>query len=188
MTERASKKHKSILSSSLLGLSCSLWLELVFKHHLSIESGVALAGTCSFFWKSEKIREWLREKEIEVFGDDVPKEFWNKLQKDNSKKLSKIIYDTNLICLRYIYVTKGIIDVWFGVFSSKERLWKVFGNIIDAKNILDGEEQKCFFGSPVTDFTFKNGIHSFDMISIPRVHKKECDAILEVYKSIKKSN
>jgi hypothetical protein len=186
--ERASKKQKPILPSSLLGLSCSLWLELLFKHHLSIESCVAIASTCSFFWKSEKIQELLREREKQVFGAGVPKEFWNKLQKNAPKYLSNSIYDTNLICLRYIYVTQGIIDVWFGVFSSKERLWRVFCNIVEAKNILDGEERKCFFGSPITDFTFKNGIHSFEMISIPRVHKKECDTILEVYKSIKKSN
>ena len=178
---RASKKQKS-KQSTLLSLSPLLWLELVFKNHLSIESGVALLSTCSFFWKSEKIQEWLREKEIEVFGVDVPKEFWNKLQKDNSKGLSRIIYETNLICLRNMCVTKGIVDVWFGVFSSKERMWKVFGNIV---NTLDDKERKCFFASPVTDFTFKNGAQTFQMISIPGVHKNECDAILKVYKSIK---
>lgn len=154
---RASKKQKSILSSSLLGLSPLLWLELVLKPHLSIESGVAIVNTCSFFWKSEKIREWLREKEIRAFGLNTPKSYWNQLDAETPLE---VLSDKQYVFRDYICLsvhstlfdyTKGVIELEqrFGIFSSKERLWKIFIDYVNLNN------RQLFYDLKESYFAFK---------------------------------
>jgi hypothetical protein len=123
---------KNLIQSTLLDLSASLWLELVFKPHLSIESGVALLSSCSFFWKSEKIREWLREKEKQVFGSNIPKLFWNKLADYVELPIGSICF----FCENYLvlYACTSSSFGWnyiFGVFSSKERLFLALKTLLN---------------------------------------------------------
>lgn len=157
--ERASKKQKS-MQSTLLGLSASLWLELVFKNHLSIESGVAIASTCSFFWKSEKIQEWLREKEIRTFGVNTPKSYWNKLDTETPLE---VLSDKQYVFRDYICLsvhstlfdyTKGVIELEqrFGIFSSKERLWKIFIGYVNLNNrLLSYDLKENYFAFKTVD-------------------------------------
>jgi hypothetical protein len=156
---RVSKKQKSI-QSTLLGLSPLLWLELVFKHHLLIESGVALMRTCSFFWKSEKIKEWLKEKEITVFGPNTPKSYWNKIE---SEIPMEVLSDKQYVFRDYICLSvhstlfdysKGVIELEqrFGIFSSKERLWKVFTGFMVLNNrVLFYDLKKNYFAFKMVD-------------------------------------
>jgi hypothetical protein len=87
------------------GLSASLWFELFFKPHLSIESGVSLAKTCSFFWKSERIREWIKEKELQVFGSNISKSAWNKLTDYVDLPISSIRFFCENYLALYVYTT-----------------------------------------------------------------------------------
>lgn len=153
---RASKKHK-LKQSTLLGLSPLLWLELVFKNHLSIESGVYLSSTCSFFWKNEKIQEWLREKEIRAFGVSTPKSYWNQLDAETALEVlsDKQYVFRDYICLSVYSTlfdyTKGVIELEqrFGIFSSKERLWKIFIGYVNLNNRL------LFYDLKESYFAFK---------------------------------
>ena len=144
---RASKKQKSI-QSTLLGLSPLLWLELFFKPHLSIESGIYLSSTCSFFWNNERIQEWLREKEIKLFGSNIPKLFWNKLE----IMPDLLLFDTwNTLDTRFSFqrdyceAPKMNRMSWFGVFSSKERLWNAFNKFVNLRTNLNNEKRSFSF-------------------------------------------
>jgi hypothetical protein len=115
-------------------LSPLLWLELVFKHHLSIESGVALASSCCFFWNNERIQEWIKEKENQVFGTNIPKPFWNKLQATSYLMLidMKYLFETRFSMIRDCTSSGIRVPIPFlGVFSSKERLWEAFSKFVN---------------------------------------------------------
>jgi hypothetical protein len=126
--EKNKKKRKE-----MKGLSSSLWFELFFKYRLSIESGVSLARTCSFFWNNERIQNWIREKEKQVFGSNISKSAWNKLAYYVGLPTSSIKF----LCKNHIalyarttinYASSHSIyykneTYIFGVFSSKERLF-----------------------------------------------------------------
>jgi hypothetical protein len=141
---------KKSMQSDLLGLSPLLWLELVFKHHLSIESGVALASSCSFFWNNERIQEWLREKELQVFGPNISKLFWNKLEfKPHLMMLGDACDTLNTrFSLQQFYVESPKTDpiYRFGIFSSKERLWNAFNKLVNLN--LNNEQQRSFSFTP----------------------------------------
>jgi hypothetical protein len=132
------------------GLSSSLWFELILKPHLSIESGVALVSTCSFFWKSERIQKWLREKEVQVFGPNISKLFWNKLEFKPHLMMLDNAFDTlnTRFSLQQIYVESPKTDpvYRFGVFSSKERLWNAFNKLVNLN--LNNEQQRSFSVTP----------------------------------------
>jgi hypothetical protein len=102
--------------------------------------------TCSFFWNNERIQEWIKEKEKQVFGANIPKSVWNKLADYADLPIGSIRF----FCENYLalYVRTGhghfvngvrtgrfISDYAsmyenetsvFGVFSSKERLFLAF--------------------------------------------------------------
>lgn len=100
--------------------------------HLSIESGVALASTCSFFWNNERIQNWIREKEKQVFGSNISKSVWNKLADYVDLPTGSIrFFCENYLALyvRTSYFVSKYVSMYenetsiFGVFSSKERLF-----------------------------------------------------------------
>ena len=136
------------------GLSSSLWFELFFKPHLSIESGVSLARTCSFFWKSEKIQNWIREKEKQVFGFNISKSAWNKLTDYADLPVGGIrfVFENYLVLYtRPIshFVGRNASCIYsFGVFSSKERLFLALKTLLN----LESEGTSNLYCKPEKNF------------------------------------
>lgn len=185
---RASKKQKS-KQSTLLGLSASLWLELVFKNHLSIESGVALSSSCSFFWYNERIQEWLKEKEIKLFGSNIPKLFWNKLElKPHLMLIDKQFMFENHLFMNMEYTdseARGLY-IYVGVFSSKELLLKAFNKIIDVNALLQSSRHSCFFRPSYLFIVLtKENPVSHTFISVSNVVVEEFRSILLTVKKQK---
>ena len=180
-------KNKKSMQSTLLGLSPLLWLELFFKPHLSIESSVYLSSTCSFFWNNERIQEWLREKEIKLFGSNIPKLFWNKLE----FKPHLMIIDNSFMFKNHFFIqhtnseVRGS-NIYVGVFSSKERLLKAFGEIINVDILLQNPEHTFSFRPPYFCISFtKENPFSHTFVSVSNVIVKELKSMLLTVKNKK---
>ena len=128
MTERALKKYKP---TTLLGLSCPLWFELIFKPYLfsSIKDCVALKRTCQFFASHEALQVCIREFENRVFGN-FPAIHWNKMAIYDTPDHIALERDQHFLVYEHEPVN-NIGYIRLGVYSEKDLLLVAFSAIID---------------------------------------------------------
>lgn len=133
MTERVYKKSKS---TTLLGLSGQLWVELILKPYIKpyIQSCIALKRMCSFFASLSAIKEWIKTFEKTMFAQ-FDRIHWNKLAPLD--RCANMYFNQYQFFLAYRIENDSRRGTnYLGMYSSKRRLLAVFSKIIRLEILL----------------------------------------------------